>query len=248
MKTVKPSLFLSIALFGFLASGFAQRSSKGVINGIGKWHEGSVMMNDGTELVGVVRYNDDTGVLSFENGNTSKSLTAKSVAGFEFFDDAQNKQRVFYVFSYADPLTDIVGPLFFEVVKEFKTFAVLSKVDPLQVKEKSNTTPGTTTPNGGYMPGYSFTTTEISQVETIYVMDPDGRIMPFIKITEKDIDDRWFDRMRVRNKYVDEGLLETYTGPHYGALLKFADENKLNFKRKADLIRILEHYQELIAN
>ncbi|MBT1701161.1 hypothetical protein KK083_29995 [Fulvivirgaceae bacterium PWU4] len=249
MNTVKPSLFLSIVFSSFLIPTFAQRSSKTtIVGGAGRWYDGSIMVNDGTELVGLLRYNDDTGVLSFESGSISKSFTAKSVAGFEFFDEERNKQRVFYVFSYPDPQTDIVSPLFFEVVKEFKTFAVLSKTDPLQMKQKSHTTSGTT-PSGSYGPGYTYTSTEILQVETIYIMDPNGQIMPYARIVEKEIDDNYlFDRSKVKNKLIDDELLETYTKPHYETLVKFADENKLSFKRKNDLVRILEHYQQLTAN
>lgn len=93
------------------------------------WSEGSIMLNDGNELKGVIKYNDNTGVLNYENGNVSRSLTSKSVAGFEFFDEGQNRQRIFYSLLFDDPATNVKKHSFFEVLIEFKTFAVLSKRD-----------------------------------------------------------------------------------------------------------------------
>src|SRR5687767_8909199 len=66
------------------------------------WHDGSVMTADGIELHGVLKFNDNIGLLSYESGNISKTFTPKSVAGFEFFDEASNKQRIFYSLPYRE--------------------------------------------------------------------------------------------------------------------------------------------------
>ena len=92
-----------------------------------EWSSGSAMTNDGTELKGLLKYNDKSGLLFYENRNDTKTLTARKVVGFEFFDEKLGKQRVFYSFPYEDSKNNIKRPLFFEAIKEFERFAVLSK-------------------------------------------------------------------------------------------------------------------------
>jgi hypothetical protein len=41
-----------------------------------EWFEGSIMLNTGEELKGLVKYNDRNGVLSYQNGNDSRVFTA----------------------------------------------------------------------------------------------------------------------------------------------------------------------------
>src|SRR5688572_16497841 len=135
-----------------------------------EWSSGSIMTNDGSELKGLLKFNDKNGILSYQNGGDTRAFTARNVAGFEFFDEGVKKQRVFYSFAYEDSQNNIKRPLFFEVIKEFETFAVLSKVDPLEVDHKSVSSPAGIDP-GSYTVarGQNWgTITEMSQTETIY--------------------------------------------------------------------------------
>ena len=229
-------------------SSFSQRDKKegGILERGASWSEGSVMLNDGTELKGVLRHDTKTGILSFQNGDINKSFTAKSVVGFEIFDESVNKQRVFYSFPYIHPATDLISPQFFEALKEFKHFAVLSKVDPIDVDQRRDRTPNFN-PYSPVTSGGTEIVTEITQTETIYFMNPKGDIKPYLKIIDKDVDRFMFDSSTTKNKLVDEELLEQYAGSHYAALKSYAKENKLSFKRKKDLLEILEHYGQLLS-
>ena len=89
-----------------------------------EWYEGSLMTTDGTELKGLLWFNDNNGVLSFRTGEATRVFTARSVAGFEMFDENQQKQRVFYSLEYEDP--DQPGAkraYFFELLNDFGKFA-----------------------------------------------------------------------------------------------------------------------------
>ena len=99
------------------------------------------MTNDGSEAKGLLKYNDKNGLLSYENGSDSRTFTARNVVGFEFFDEGMRKQRIFYSFPYEDSQNNIKRPLFFEVIKEFESFAVLSKVDPLEIDHEPVSSP-----------------------------------------------------------------------------------------------------------
>jgi TonB family protein len=208
------------------------------------WNEGSILLSDGRELKGNLKYNDKNGVLMYQNGSGSDSFTPRSAAGFEFWDGAAGKQRVFFTFPYADKA--VTKHFFFEVIKEFKSFAVLAKTDPIDLDERS--TPGSIYDSKtNTFSDISLTTfsTQVSQSETIYLMDAkDGAIKPYVKIVDKDIDDTY--SVKTRNWMIDEDLLKIYTGTLYQKLLAYAEENKLRFSRKWDLIRILEYYSSLL--
>jgi len=202
--------------------------------------EGSLVMNDGTELKGVIRYNDtEGGVVSFEGGNRSGSWTPRSVAGFEFFDEVKKRQRVFFTLDFDDDKTG-KRPTFFEIIKDFKSFAVLAKMDPINIKKK----------NDFLMDGVKGkhgTKTVVRQTETIYFMDADGTIHPYMKVTRKMADHDFYDRTRFKNKLVDENLVKKYLKePGYSQMIKYADENELDLGVKDDFIKALDYYEQLI--
>lgn len=210
------------------------------------WSEGSILTNEGTELFGLLRYNDKSGLLSYENGNRSSTYTARGVVAFEFFDEIINKQRMFYSFPYEDN-QGIKRPLFFEVLLEFKDFAVLSKVDPIDIAHKAVGTPGGLNPATGTLThgDYYGTSIEISQTETIYLMDSETNIKPYVRIVETDIDGVFYDRTKTKNKILDKEVLEEFVGQQMNDKLEqYAKQHNLSFKDKSDLLNILQYYRE----
>jgi len=213
-----------------------------------EWGEGSVMLNDGTELKGVVRFNDRNGLVSFENGSDKRSFTARSIIGFEFFDQIANGQRIFYTIEYEDPKNgNGKRPTFFEVLKDFKTFAVLAKMDPVEIKQKQNQGGGVS--NGTMAIGIGGgTITKINQTETVYIMNPSGELKPYLTITRKVVDrSLFYDRSVTKNKIINDDLLKEYfVEPGYSKMIQYASEKKLNFDVKEDLLQILEYYKQIM--
>ena len=214
-----------------------------------EWNDGSIMTNDGSEVKGLLKYNDKNGLLSYQNGSDTRTFTSRSVVGFEFFDERMRKQRIFYSFPYEDSQNNIKRPLFFEVIQEFESFAVLSKVDPLEIDHKAVSSPAGFDPYTNTIArGQNWgTTTEISQTETIYLMDTKANIKPYVQIIEKEVDGVFYDISKTKNKMIDDDLLEEFVGTNNNKkLVSYAKENKLSFKRKSDLIKILGYYSELL--
>jgi hypothetical protein len=211
-----------------------------------EWGEGSVILNEGTEIKGSIRYNDKNGLVSFESGNDNRSFTARSILGFEFFDYAVNRQRIFYTIEYEDSKGNGKRPLFFEVLKDFKTFAVLAKMDPVGIKQKQNQ--GAAISNGVIGVGVGGgTTTKINQTETVYIMNSTGEIKPYLNITRKVVDRTLYDRSKIKNKIIDDSLLKEYfVEPGYSKMIQYAEGKNLNFDVKEDLLLILEYYQDVM--
>jgi hypothetical protein len=243
-----------IILIVFISfNGFSQKKGKKLRKDLygqnTEWSEGSIMLADGKELKGVVRYNDKTGVLSYDDGAEPRTFTSRSVASFGFFDEGLQQQRTFYSLEYSDPADGIARYYFFEVLKDFGDFAVISKTDRINIEQKSSPSGGGMNPATGTLtPSYSTTSIEYSQTETIFFMNADGKIEAYLKIIEKDIDRTLFDGQRTKNRFMDELVFIKYASDVWADLESYADENHLSFKRKADLLQILNEYQRLRSN
>ena len=214
-----------------------------------EWSQGSVMMNDGSELKGLVRFDDRLGILGYQNGDVSRSFTPRNIMAFEFIDGITQKQRVYYSVEYDDPKTNAKRPLFFEVLKDFKAFAVLSKVDPIEIKERTSGGGGMAV-NGIVAVGPTVHTTTIRQTETVYFMNQDGLLEPYIRVVHKVVDtDILYDTDKTKKKALDRDLMEKYfTAEENAAIKKFCKEHDLDFRVKEDLIKILDFCAELRNN
>lgn len=205
-----------------------------------EWSEGQVTLTNKKTLTGVLRYNSKIGLLSFQSEAESKTLTPRTVASFEYFDAVRNTQRRFYSLEVEDS-KGIKRPQFFEVLKELKTFALIASENPTQLKQQTNFDP--------YF-GMSTTTTTASQIEILYLIDSKGNINPYLVITNEEIPRTFTQndtKTKTRTKVVGEEYLKALTGRYYTELKKYAKEFKLDFGDKADFIRILDHYEQLVV-
>jgi hypothetical protein len=244
MKTLIPGIFAVLLSLSAISQDMVTET---LMENAHDWREGIVTLNDGQQLSGLLRFDDHVGILSFQNGDVSKALIPRSCAKFELYDEEQRKQRFFYSLEYDDGKT-FKKFYFFELLRSFDGFALLSKVDPIEVQNKTQGTGPFMTPDGRYYSsgGMYTTRTEVYQTETLYFMSEQGDIRPYVQIVEKDIETLFGDRKRSKNRFIDKDLLESYTGAYYGQVTAFAEKNGLSFKIKNDLLKILDAYAEMI--
>jgi hypothetical protein len=252
-----PFLFLIFFSFNLAAQKKKEKKEAKLLTEQAEWFEGSIMLTDGSELKGLVKYNNRNGVLSYQDGIESKVFTPVRVVGFEFFDESLQKQRVFYTFNFEDSETNIERPLFFEVLKEYKTFAVLTKSDRIDVGQKvDNSRWATFNPvTGNYDPmlgSGGSSRLVVSQTETIYLMKETGEIKPYFKVVKTEDGEKSFvlvgNDTKTKNKMIDRDLLNEFIpSPEYEKLIQYAETNNLKFKKKEDFMEILKYYDETIA-
>jgi hypothetical protein len=204
------------------------------------WGEGAIVLSDGEELTGLVGFNDSQGIVTFKTGEKNRSFTPRSVTTFNFFDESVKRQRVFYSLEFEDPQVG-QGYFFFEALHEFRNFAVISKIDPVEVtvQQRQNTmgTGPTTT-----LPANTVTTTRVSQEETVYFMGSDGAIEPYLKVTRKLVERTFYDREKTSKKILNDDLLRKFfTEKEIDAMQKFSDKHQLTFESKEDLVKILNN-------
>lgn len=208
-----------------------------------EWGQGSVMLNDGTELKGMLKYNDKVGMLSFENGSDSRSFTARGITGFEFFDEKVQRQRVFYTLEYMDEEREAAKrPYLFEVLKEFSNFAVVSKIDPVVVTQSTGSP-------GAYplLEGTATTSTKIILTESVFVLTSDGDIKPYLKLIRYIHDKTMFDIDKTKRKIVDRKLHKAYfIEPGYSKMLEYIKREDLDMEDKEDFIKALSYYKDVM--
>jgi hypothetical protein len=212
-----------------------------------EWFEGSILLNSGKEIEGLIKYNDKNDIVSIENGRNSKSFTARHVNAFEFFDEVEKRQRVFYSVEVEDKINNVKRPLFFEVLVDSKEFALISKIAPIRVERKEYSTPAIFNPaTGSFTAGryYGYPAT-ISHTETLFLFSKEGEMRPILEIKEKEIDGMFFDRSVVKNRILDDEVLKRFTTHHYKELVNYARENSLSIKEKNDLITLLKYYNSI---
>ncbi len=208
------------------------------------WNNGSVMLANGEELKGQVRYDDRNGVLAYKNGEDSRSFTPRTVAAFEYKDKIVGLQRIFITMVYEDPEDerDKAAPLFFELLREFKAFTVLARAEEIKLSQKR-------TQAGVNSVGVTITTTVIKQPEIVYIMKGDNQILPYIKTVSKtdDLREAIGQDAKTKERMLDRSLLaDVVTEPIYEKLKQYAKQNDLSFKYKEDLLQILDYYKTLV--
>jgi hypothetical protein len=259
----RPVIYLILPLF-FTFAGADVTAQKididKVTEGSVEWSEGTIFLQNGEQLKGLVKLNTKTGLLAFESGSNSRSFTPRSVAAFEFFDAAQVKKRSFISVEYQIPDPPAVDPFaskkskpisakvpqFFEIQLEFPTFALVSTIGQLGLEQKAGSPGGFS--SGGVGVSVSSDVITYSQTETLLILDSEGNLNPVLEITNTETDRALFDSNKTKSKSLDDELIEKYTSPHYKELVKYAKEMKLSFKRKEELLKIMEYYKSLVAD
>lgn len=227
----------------FSLNAFPQRHKSEILQYDHTTYAGSVELSDGNRLEGDLVFNDNDGILTVFTDGESRSFNARSIARFDFYDDRANRLRVFYSLMFTDPDTGIKDSEIFEILKELESFVVLSKIDRLKTEARKGVLAPRTSPMLVDRDSRKFT-----QTETVYFLDGEADFLPYLKIVEKEFDWQLIDYNEKSNRLLDADLFPRFTGVHFPELVTYAKENKLSFKRKSDIVRILDEYERIINN
>lgn len=231
----------------FCVNVFAQKSNYSGLVVDADWHEGSILLADETELIGLVSYNDKKGTISFENGSQSRTYVARNVIAFEFHDSRTDQQRLFYSPDHDDGRTGIPGPFIFEVLREFGHFSVLYKVDPLEFEQVDNWQNNGVSGVNGSTTTHRQTYVKVSQYETIYLFTEEKAIVPLIEMTFSQSQGRIIDRSKMKSKLLNKDVLKRCMGDLFPQVEAYAKENKLRFDDMDQFLIILDYYQDLLS-
>lgn len=231
--------FVVIIVFFFSSSIHAQQKRpEGTLHG-----QGTILLSSGKMLNGTIRYNTRKGVLHYKSDNETGTFAPRNISRFSFYDTALCHTRRFYSLEYEDIDNGCKRYYFFEVLNELPHFAVLAKMDPIELKSNhyflalAGTIGFPTSSIGSRHKPVQYR----KQDETVYIVDRSGAIKPYLetKYIYKN------NKTYVKTRVVQKDLLTRCFGKAAEALRKFSIENKLSFEKKDDLLKIVAHYKVL---
>ena len=190
------------------------------------WSKGKIVLEDGSTEEGRLQFNIFDEILRFQVDSTSKTYHPSNLSGFVFWDEVEKKERKFYSLLWEDPTTNRKAEAFFEVVREFNLFSVLSTTHTLEAYARDV-----------YMYGIKVgTQARVSYVELIYFVDESGNLELCLETINREVNGQFISS----SKNFDKDILEKYTGTYYEALRKYAQEKEMKFKKFSILQRMLE--------
>lgn len=207
---------------------------------------GKVILEDKSELIGDITFNDNEGIVTVQSGNDIRSFNSRKMLGFQFFETDSTSSKLFYSLEFEDPDTGLTDIEIFEVLKELDSFAVLVRIERLKTMGKTNVWLPKQT-GAGLSQRHGI---QVNQTETIFFVNANGDFEPYLKTTEKEADRRYMDLIDHNSKssrMINASLFKKYTDQHYESLKKFAKTNDYSFRDKYDIVKILEEYQRLIS-
>lgn len=233
---ILPYTFLSILCFCF---SIAQAQIQDDL-----WFDGTVQLENGEEIEGTLSFYSDhkTGVLQINSGDKILSFDAKQVLSFSFFDDKLEINRRFYSLPYKRLGENYEIMLFFEATYEGPYLSLLSKT--VFKSETRTSNPYQYRYSGYYIPSWyndPYTPRTYSIMvpyETLYVVTAESNIENYSEATP-------LNSRRIRYRKPDHNMLLKMMRDKRGAIEKFVDENKLDYRRKMDLIKIVQYYNTI---
>ncbi|MEJ0030954.1 MAG: hypothetical protein WDO15_11515 [Bacteroidota bacterium] len=112
---------------------------------------------------------------------------------------------------------------FFEVVREYKDFAVISKTNSLSLSSTS-------------------------EITTLYFMHAaDFTVKPFLEVLDREVKWKIFDANKTQIRVLDSDLPKEIMGENFEKVKAFAKERKLVWHVKDSLISILDYYDSLVS-
>lgn len=208
------------------------------------WSHGKVILKNNKIYEGEIYYNTHFGTVQFKRVDESEiiSVQENNVQSITYFDKILNRTRNYYTFPVRDTLTDKNYELLFEIVKDFKTSAVLSRMTRASIFFPINYSSSRNILHDfGVPPDRMYV-----QIEGIFFVDNREKVELYSLIMDMDYDGLLYDYSKSKSKIIKDKLLKNFAGPHWEEISKYIKQNKLKPKFKPDLIRILDQYEYLI--
>ena len=222
-----------IFFFSFLAESHAQFDSLGLNT---QWRSGSIVLDDNSLLKGLIQFNDKLGMIKFKETpeGAEESFVETSVAAMQFYDEDVARWRNFAVFNIDEEQTGRQHALLFEVLMEFKHFALLARVERVNIGVRTR-----------YDPVFRTTyTVKVGheQFENLCLANEAGKATVVLSVSEFER-----DKLSLASKLspsLDKRALEEYLGADWDQFRALVKSHKLNLRKRDEFIRAFEYLRE----
>jgi len=201
------------------------------------WIEGEITLTEGTLLKGVVQYRHEAGIINYKPSTEaleSKTFLESRILKIILRDPESD--QVIKIYSLPFKIEGKEYFLLFEILKEFDTWAVLSRKGPVYLVHSRYEFLDIGTTRGSSM---------VEQVEGIYIMDENGEAHYYLQITSTDMSGLIKGKSS-SNKLKEKNVLKEKMGGYWADVELYAKRQKLKFNDKGDLMKILNYYEQLV--
>lgn len=219
--------------FVFFAESRAQFDSLGLNT---KWSRGSIVFDDNSSQHGLIQFNDKLGMIKFRKTADSdeESFVETSVIAMEFYDEDFSGWRNFAVFNVNEEQTGRQHALLFEVLMEFRKFALVARVERVNIGTRTRYDPffgKAYTARVGY-----------EQFESLCLVNDEGFAAVVLRVSE-------FERNKLAmasklKPLLDKRSIEKYLGDDWDQFRALVKSHQLNLRKRDDFIRAFEYLHE----
>jgi hypothetical protein len=205
---------------------FAQFDSLGLYT---KWSEGTLMLENDRLLKGYIRHNDKLGVVKFKQDleDDEQFYIDTRVLAMEYFDEDQIRYRKFATFNINIEEMGRTATMLFEVMREFKDFAVLIRYDKVNLVLRERYT--------------SFNKIGYEQFERICLVDRDGKAEALLVINNFRPAGPTVFVPKVTSHF-NRPVMKRCMGTFWPLVNAYIKTNKLNMNAKADVLEAIDYY------
>ena len=212
------------------------------------WRDGHIVLKDNSSYRGKVYYNTNFGTIQYKPDNESEIITFQEnrILSLNYFEEETNRSRNYHAFTYIDTLADREYESLFEIIKDFKTFAVLSRSSKASMFLPANYNSYNVV---GMFKDFGVTQDKMFiQVEGIFFIDSRNKLELYMLIRNTDFDGVLNDYSKTKSKIIERSILKEYTKKFWNNIEQYIKQNKLKPQNKNDLLQILDYYEELSKN
>jgi hypothetical protein len=193
-------------------------------------------------MTGQLQFNDKMGIVKFKktSGGAEESFSERRISAMQFYDEDVARTRNFASFDVNDEETGRQAAILLEILMEFKSFALLSRVERVKigVRERNYYT------NKPMQPTLTPVKVGYEQFEKFYIANDEGTLTLILAVNEFE-QDKFALAAKIKPYLNRQALKDKLAGDWstFEGLVKF---NKLDLRKKEDFIRAFEAYQVAI--
>jgi hypothetical protein len=219
-------------IFSSVAETSAQFDSLGLNT---TWRRGSIVLDNNYSLKGLIQFNDKLGMIKLKRSPESEeeSFVETSILSMQLYNEDTSTWRNFAVFNFNENETGRQSVMLFEVLMEFRKFALLTRVERVNigVRQRQDAFGNYRNVKVGY-----------EQFERLCLVNDSGTATVVLAVNEFES-----DKFAMANKlrpYLDKRALKKYLGDDWYKFETLVKSNKLNLKKRDDFIRAFEYYRQ----
>ncbi|HAC23597.1 MAG TPA: hypothetical protein DCE81_01635 [Cytophagales bacterium] len=255
-------------LFTILYSLTVEAQNKRIVNHLREknslWFKGNVILNDQTELIGELSFDESTQTGSFKNNDEERNINPQGVLMFSFEDSRTQQIRTFLsipypadmgenksllsfdnrVFSHRNQKGHEV-PTFFELLRECSNFVILSLKRPINFSKR---TINNIQDDDRLSNEFDLTVRHVvQQNEIIFFMDLNEQMNPFIEFMEESSSsiEQTVKSARTRSEIIDSSVLQRFFGRYFEQVVEYSNTQKLQITKRDELLKIVDYYAKL---